>query len=75
MLIFQIIWWWSNNDIIELNPYELTIFDNSYSSILITTPYLEKGHPKILYVKNIIYIITPPPNNLKNQQAYLTLGC
>ena len=20
-------------------------------------------------------IITPPPNNLKNQQAYLTLGC
>ena len=21
------------------------------------------------------YIITPPPNNLKNQQAYLTLGC
>ena len=40
------------NDIIELNPYELTIFDNSYSSILITTPYLEKGHPKILYVNN-----------------------
>ena len=39
------------NDIIELNPYELTIFDNSYSSILITTPYLEKGHPKILYVR------------------------
>ena len=21
------------------------------------------------------HIITPPPNNLKNQQAYLTLGC
>ena len=21
------------------------------------------------------YVITPPPNNLKNQQAYLTLGC
>ena len=20
-------------------------------------------------------LITPPPNNLKNQQAYLTLGC
>ncbi len=22
-----------------------------------------------------VYIITPPPNNLKNQQAYFTLGC
>ncbi len=22
-----------------------------------------------------IGVITPPPNNLKNQQAYLTLGC
>lgn len=40
------------NGIIELNSYELTIFDNSYSSILITTPYLDKDHPKILYVNN-----------------------
>ena len=27
-----------------------------------------------LIVKKL-HIITPPPNNLKNQQAYLTLGC
>ena len=40
------------NGIIELNSYELTIFDNSYNSILITTPYLDKDHPKILYVNN-----------------------
>ena len=25
--------------------------------------------------KSVFAIITPPPNNLKNQQAYLTLGC
>jgi hypothetical protein len=27
------------------------------------------------YVPSYYLIITPPPNNLKNQQAYLTLGC
>ena len=33
--------------------------------------------PKIVTIWDIIrdYFITPPPNNLKNQQAYLTLGC
>ena len=33
---------------------------------------------KILFLLKTISgesIITPPPNNLKNQQAYLTLGC
>ena len=30
---------------------------------------------KIVKGLNVVSLITPPPNNLKNQQAYLTLGC
>ena len=29
----------------------------------------------LLHVDTLWKFITPPPNNLKNQQAYLTLGC
>jgi len=38
--------------IITLNEYELAIFDHSYNSVVITTPFLEGEHPKILYVNN-----------------------
>jgi len=37
---------------LALNEFELTIFDNSYNSVVITTPFLEGEHPKILYVNN-----------------------
>lgn len=37
---------------LTLNPYELTIFDHSYNSVVITTPFLEGEHPKILYVND-----------------------
>jgi len=38
------------NDILTLNDYELAIFDHSYNSVVITTPFLGGEHPKILYV-------------------------
>jgi len=40
------------DDLLTLNPYELTIFDHSYNSVVITTPSLEGEHPKILYVND-----------------------
>lgn len=40
------------DDFLTLNPYELTIFDHSYNSVVITTPSLEGEHPKILYVND-----------------------
>ncbi|PNV84445.1 MAG: hypothetical protein C0627_00960 [Sulfurimonas sp.] len=33
-----------------LNPFELIIFDHSYNSVVITTPFLDGEHPKIIYV-------------------------
>lgn len=49
---------------------KLSIFRNSefiYSINLKDAIFKEKA--------NFLEIITPPPNNLKNQQAYFTLGC
>lgn len=40
------------NDILTLNDYELAIFDHSYNSVVITTPFLGGEHPKILYVND-----------------------
>lgn len=37
------------NDTLELDSYELTIFEHSYNAIIITTTYLNDEHPKILY--------------------------
>lgn len=47
-----------SNNVIELNSYELTIFDHSYNSIVITTPYLDDDHPKILYVNKAFVKMT-----------------
>jgi len=41
-----------NNGNLELNPFELTIFEQSYSPMVITTPFLEDDHPKIIYVND-----------------------
>lgn len=40
------------DEILTLNQYELAIFDHSYNSVVITTPFLEGDHPKILYVNS-----------------------
>ena len=40
------------NGNLELNPFELTIFEQSYSSMVITTCFLEGDHPKIVYVND-----------------------
>ena len=41
-----------NNGNLELNPFELTIFEQSYSPMVITTPFFEDDHPKIMYVND-----------------------
>ena len=49
--------------------YFYDLQDAGYDSEIIRNFSKKLGH------RAIIDIITPPPNNLKNQQAYLTLGC
>ncbi len=44
------------------------------------TQYILGQNSSIKFDNDVLFafansIITPPPNNLKNQQAYLTLGC
>lgn len=40
------------NENLSLNDFELTIFEHSYSPIVVTTPQLEGEHPKIIYTND-----------------------
>ncbi|MBE0499041.1 MAG: diguanylate cyclase [Campylobacterales bacterium] len=40
------------NENLSLNAFELTIFEHSYSSVVITTAQLEGDHPKIIYIND-----------------------
>lgn len=46
------------NDTLELDSYELTIFEHSYNAIIITTTYLDDEHPKILYANQAFLKMT-----------------
>ena len=46
------------NDTLELDSYELTIFEHSYNAIIITTTYLNDEHPKILYANQAFLKMT-----------------
>ena len=56
-----------NNAIIDELSKEL-------KALVIVQKELKEDRERFIKKDNIS-IITPPPNNLKNQQAYLTLGC
>lgn len=55
---------------IPFNIFTLIVFENT-KQIDIEGLMSEK----LQKFENMKDIITPPPNNLKNQQAYFTLGC
>lgn len=46
------------NDTLELDSYELTIFEHSYNAIIITTTYLNDEYPKILYANQAFLKMT-----------------
>ena len=64
----------------EIESPEKEVLDFFKNSTLLKSFNLQDQISDLKYENNrLIFtnidIITPPPNNLKNQQAYLTLGC